>query len=46
MIRLATREELIKEIDDLKKYIKKLEKEKEVLVFSLDKLKNEWEENE
>ena len=46
MIRLATREELIKEIDDLKKYIEKLEKEKEVLIFSLCELKKKWEEDE
>jgi len=46
MIRLAAREELIKEIDDLKKYIEKLEKEKEVLIFSLCELKKKWEEDE
>ena len=39
MIRLATREELIKEIDRLEEQLKKVEEENDLLLFALKELK-------
>lgn len=43
MIRLSTREELIKEIERLEKLLEKVEEENDILLFALKEIKAEKE---